>query len=387
MLMHTLTWLIWLATALAATMLAPSPLYLCLIFLTAVQVFLAWRGDSPLARSFGLFMRVGAYVFAGYVLFGVITVGGARGQTTLARLPALVLPDWLGGVVLGGPITAEALAWGATRGLGLWTLMVIFGAFNALVNHHRLLRLAPRSLFHAGLAVTIAIGFVPALLRAIEEIAQAQRARGHRFGGPRSWPPLVAPLLAGSLENSIQLAEALDARGYGRATAPSGLWRQAALIACPPLLGAGAFVWLYYGPAAILPAIALGAAGLLGAVAALRGLGARTPRTTYRRERWRSRDTLTAVTCGVALVTLVSFRLASYGELVYYPFPRIVAPGFNLGTGLALMLLAAPALPIGREPPPRLSSRERARAERRAAPEQLRASAPTSDHLPRTTEQ
>jgi energy-coupling factor transport system permease protein len=368
--MHTLTWLIWLGAALAATMLAPSPLYYCLVFLAATQVFLSWRRDSPLARSFGLFVRVGAYVCAGYILFSVITVGGARGQTVLLRLPALTLPGWLGGVVLGGPITAETLAWGASRGLGLWTLMVVFGAFNALVDHHRLLRLAPRSLFHAGLAVTIAIGFVPGLLRAIAEIGQAQRARGHRFGGPRSWPPLVAPLLAGSLEKSIQLAEALDARGYGRAAAPAGLWRQIALIGSVPLLGAGAFIWLYYGLDAALPALALGAAGVLGAAAALRGLGAYAPRSVYRRERWRRRDTLATMACAAALLGLAALRLAGYGDLVYYPFPHIAAPGFNLLAGLAVMLLAAPALAGGREPPPRPRGRERAGVARRAEPDQ-----------------
>ena len=91
----------------------------------------------------GLFMRAGALVCLGYVLFGLVTVGGARGATVLIALPALRLPAWLGGVVLGGPVTAEALAWGATRGLSIWTLMVVFGAFNALVDHHRLLRLTP----------------------------------------------------------------------------------------------------------------------------------------------------------------------------------------------------------------------------------------------------
>ena len=348
--MHTLTWLAWLAAAFGATVLAPNPLYLCLIFLAATQVFLAWRGDSPLARSFGLFVRAGAYVCASYVLFSVITVGGARGDTVLATLPALRLPAWLGGVVLGGPITAEALAWGFTRGLAIWALMVIFGAFNALVDHHRLLRLAPPSLFHAGLAVTIAVAFVPALLRSIGEIGQAQRARGHRFGGPRSWPPLVAPLLAGSLEKSVQLAEALDARGYGRATG-GGLWRQAVLVLGVPLLGAGAFVWLYYGQASAPAAGALGAAGALCLALAMRAVGADATRSHYSRERWRRRDSLACAACAICLLALLALRLSGRGDLVYYPFPSLVAPGFSLWAGGALLLLAVPALTSGREPP------------------------------------
>jgi energy-coupling factor transport system permease protein len=175
----------------------------------------------------------------------------------------------------------------------------------------------------------------------------------------------------------MQLAEALDARGYGRAAAPAGLWRQAALIACAPLLGAAAFVWLYYGRTAALPALGLGAAGALGAALALRGLGARAPRSVYRRERWRPRDTLAALACGAALATLAALRVAGYGELVYYPFPRITAPGFSLVAGPALLLLAVPALAGGRQLPPRISDRER--AARRAPPDQPPAPAAAAD--------
>ncbi|NTU86260.1 MAG: energy-coupling factor transporter transmembrane protein EcfT [Chloroflexales bacterium] len=353
--MHTITWLVWLGAALAAITLAPNPLYLCLVFMAAAQVFLAWRGDSPLARSFGLFVRAGAFICLGYVLFSLITVGGARGTTVLLVLPTLRLPPWLGGVVLGGPLTAEALAWGLTRGLAIWALMVVFGAFNALVDHHRLLRLTPRSLFHAGLAVTIAVAFVPSLLRSIGEIGQAQRARGHRFGGPRTWPPLVSPLLAGSLERSVQLAEALDARGYGRATAgnrSAGL-RQVGLIVGTLLLGAGVFAWLYYGPAAAPAAGATAACGARAMGLSLRALGRLVSRSVYRRERWRRRDALAVAACLTCMAALVAMRLGGQGDLVYYPFPTITPPGFDLRAGLALLLLAAPALATRREPPTR----------------------------------
>ncbi len=359
--MHTLTWLIWLAAAGATIALAPNPLYLCLVFLAATQVFLAWRSDSPLARSFALFVRAGAFVCLGYVVFGLLTVGGAQGDTVLLTLPALRLPPWLGGIVLGGPVTAEALAWGLTRGLSIWALMVVFGAFNALVDHHRLLRLAPRALFHAGLAVTIAVSFVPSLLRAIGEIGQAQRARGHRFGGPRSWPPLVSPLLAGSLERSVQLAEALDARGYGRSSPDNRAvsLRQGGLLGGVLLLGAGVFGWLYYGPGPTPAAMASGGALALGL--SLRALGRAVTRSAYRTERWRRRDSCSVAAALVCVAAIVALRLAGQGDLVYYPFPTLRAPGFDLRAGLAMLLLAAPALFARRDPPPRAPRRARSR--------------------------
>ncbi|NJN16441.1 MAG: energy-coupling factor transporter transmembrane protein EcfT [Oscillochloris sp.] len=344
--MHTFTWLIWLLAAGCAIGLAPNPLYLILALLAAWQVFQACRDDSPLARSFGLFLRFGAVICAGYVLFSVVTVGGARGALVVLELPALRLPDWLGGVVLGGPITVEALAYGLTRGLVIWALMAVFGAFNALVDHYRLLRLSPRSLYHAGLAITIATAFVPSLIRAISEIAAAQRARGHRFGKPSSWLALVAPLLAGSLEKSLQLAEALDARGYGRtvSTPQSRLAPQLLTLSGLLALAGGLFGWFYYGPEALWPA-----GGLLVGGVALAGLGMwlmgrAVSRSSYRRERWRMRDSLVTVAALLSLAVLLVLRVGGASDMVYYPFPQLTAPGFDLRAGFAFLLLAAPAV-------------------------------------------
>jgi energy-coupling factor transport system permease protein len=343
--MHTLTWLIWLCCAVLALVLAPGPPYALLALLSTALVAAAWGRSAPDSRPYALFARLGALVLLGYIVFSVVTVGGARGQTVLLRLPAARLPDALGGVVLGGPITGEALALGASRGLVIWALLAAFGAFNALVNHYRLLRLAPRSLFHAGLAVTIAVTFVPSLVRAAGEIREAQRARGHRFGGPRSWLPLAAPLLAGSLEKSVQLAEALDARGFGR-TRPDEramLRHQLAVLASVLLLGAGAFGWLYYGRGAAPWSAAAGAAGALTLLLAMRSLGRLVTRTAYRRERWRRRDTLVVALAAACIVALAALRAQSGLALVYNPFPRVGWPPFDLRAGIALLALAAPA--------------------------------------------
>lgn len=363
--MHTRTWLCWLVAAAAIATLAPHPLYHILLMLAVTYVFVARRDDRPLARSFSLFARAGAIIWLGYVIFAVVTVGGPRGATVLVTLPAFQLPVWLGGIVFGGPITAEALAWGATRGLGLWTLLLIFGAFNALVDHHRLLRLAPRSLFHAGLAVTIAIAFAPGLVQAIQDITAAQRARGHRFGSLRSWWALAGPLLAGSLERALQLAEALEARGYGRTLTPRpDTGRLLALLAGLSSLAGALIGWLWAGPATLPVVAPLGIAGLLLTGWAARRLSRSVPRTTYRRERWHRHDTIACAAAGLGLAAVAAMRLLEPTALVYYPFPAIIAPAFDLRVGIAILLLAAPALPL-RAPLPRRA--RRINADRRAA--------------------
>jgi energy-coupling factor transport system permease protein len=296
------------------------------------------------------------------VLFSVVTVGGGRGQTALLALPSYTLPALLGGVTLGGAVTAEDLAWGAVRGLRIWTLLVIFGAFNALINHYRLLRLAPRSLFHVGLVVTIALTFVPQVIRALSEIRDAQRLRGHRFRGPRTYLPLVAPLLAGSLEKSIQLAEALDARGYGRTSASDAVrgLAQVWVIVGILLLGAGLFSWLYYGAATALPALLLIGSGGVLLTLAFRAFGRLVSRTIYRRERWRRRDSVVVVTVCGCVLGLVALRMTDVA-LNYNPYPVISAPPFNPLTGALLLLLGIPALLNGRPTAERASRRSRLR--------------------------
>ncbi len=363
--MHTRAWLCWLVAAAAIATLAPHPLYHIVLILVVTQVFVARRDDRPLARSFALFARAGFIIWLGYVVFAVVTAGGPRGTTILMALPAFRLPVWLGGIVLGGPVTAEALAWGATRGLGLWTLLLIFGAFNALVDHHRLLRLVPRSLFHAGLAVTIALALVPALVRSVQDITAAQRARGHRFGSLRSWWALIGPVLAGSLERSLHLAEALEARGYGRALATAPM-RGRMLALLSGLLGMVTAIlgWLWGGPATFPTLAPLGGISLVLVGWAARGLSHAVPRTTYRRERWHRHDTVACVAALTALIAVAAARLLDPAALVYYPFPTFTLPAFDLRIGLALLALIAPALPLRATTPRRA---RRLAADRRAA--------------------
>lgn len=347
--MHTATWLVWLGAALAMAALTTNPLYLAVLLLATVLVFAVWREPSRLATTYPLFLAAGFALWLGYLLFSVVTIGGGRGQTVLFALPQAQLPALLGGITLGGPVTAEDLMWGIVRGTRLLALLAIFGAFNALADHYRLLRMTPRSLFHAGLAVTIAITFVPQFVRTIAEITEAQRVRGHRFRGPASYLPLVAPLLAGSLESSLQLAEALDARGYGRTVAaPRHLGQQMSVVGGLLLFGAGLFAWLYYG-ANILAFGCLAGGGVMLGVA-FRSLGRLVTRSVYRRERWRRRDSITTVTCVVGAIAWIVLAATNTVGLAYNPYPAISAPPFSALAAFVLLALITPALLRPRQP-------------------------------------
>jgi energy-coupling factor transport system permease protein len=77
------------------------------------------------------------------------------------------------------------------------------------------------------LAVALATRLVPTLERDAAGYVEALRGRGVVVEGLRGRARLLSPLVAGSLERSLNLAESMEARGFGRegrTRAPSPPW-------------------------------------------------------------------------------------------------------------------------------------------------------------------
>jgi energy-coupling factor transporter transmembrane protein EcfT len=159
---------------------------------------------------------------------------------------------WQGGPtlpVLGQlGVTTEELRTAALNGLRLMSLGLAFSAYALLVDHDRLVAaagFAPRSAF----AVALATRLVPSLERDAVGLSDAVRGRGVTVSGARGHAKLLSPLVAGSLERAVNLAEAMEARGFGRQArshAPSPPWTsldRIALAGGALLVVAGA-LWL-----------------------------------------------------------------------------------------------------------------------------------------------
>jgi energy-coupling factor transport system permease protein len=123
-----------------------------------------------------------------------------------------------------------------------------FAAYALLLDHDRLLQaagFARRSVLAAGLATR----FVPTLERDAAGLVEALRGRGIEVRGLHGPARLLSPLLAGSLERSLNLAEAMEARGFGRpgrTRTPAPPWNRldrAALVLAVAAVSVGA-LWL-----------------------------------------------------------------------------------------------------------------------------------------------
>jgi energy-coupling factor transport system permease protein len=145
-------------------------------------------------------------------------------------------------------VTWEELGIAATQAARFAALGLAFAAYALLLDHDRLVRsawFARRS----ALATALATRLVPTLERDAAGLVEALRGRGVAVGGVRGHARLLSPLLAGSLERGLNLAEAMEARGFGRpggTRAPQPAWSAldyAAVVAAVPIVALGA-LWL-----------------------------------------------------------------------------------------------------------------------------------------------
>jgi energy-coupling factor transport system permease protein len=112
-------------------------------------------------------------------------------------------------------VTSEELSEALFQALRLIAVGLAFAAYALLVDQDRLL-LAGRKLRRSVLAVALATRLVPSLERDAAGYVEALRGRGVAVDGLRGHARLVSPLVAGSLERSLNLAESMEARGFGR---------------------------------------------------------------------------------------------------------------------------------------------------------------------------
>jgi energy-coupling factor transport system permease protein len=303
---HPGAWWVWalgLATAASRT---TNPLILALIVAVAGWVVARRRPDAPWSRSFAVFLRLGLVVIGIRVLFAVV-LGTGVGDHVILTLPQIPLPDWMAGVGLGGPVTAEELLLAAYQGMVLATMLACIGAANSLASPARLLASVPAALYEVGVAVVVAMTFAPQLVGDVDRVRTARRLRGRPDRGARAFLGSVMPVLEGALERAVDLAAAMDSRGYGRTgTVSRGVRRTSSALLLLGVVGVclGVYALLDGGtPGTVgLPLLAVGlVAGLVG----MRLAGRRAIRTRYRPDPWALPEWLVSLSGVVPAVTLV----------------------------------------------------------------------------------
>ena len=207
----------------------PSPLHaaragatgaLCGAFALVCAIY-----EHPLVLSAMLAAVLGVGVAAGV---GTELARAARLSVPLALLIALVNPlvyqggETLlvrGGTLLGRrfDVTLEALAAGGLAGLRVIAFLMAFGLFSACVDPDELLRLFRRVSYRSALTASLATRLVPVLARDALRMGDAARCRPE----PPGRLAVTRAALAGTLDRAVDVAAALEVRGYSRGGRPS----------------------------------------------------------------------------------------------------------------------------------------------------------------------
>jgi energy-coupling factor transport system permease protein len=222
-----------LAAAAAAALLADRPVSLAAMAVVLLAVCLR----APTGRR-ALYLW-GTFVAAFWV--AVLTPFlAAEGSHYLWEGPTVPVLGPLG-------LTAEELEAALVSALRLVCVGLAFAAYALLLDHDRLVQAAGFAR-RSALTVALATRLVPTLERDGRGLLEALRGRGVEVRGVGGHARLLSPLLAGSLERGLNLAEAMEARGYGRpgatrAPAVRGPLDRPAIAAAVALVLAGV-LWL-----------------------------------------------------------------------------------------------------------------------------------------------
>jgi energy-coupling factor transport system permease protein len=209
--LHPLTWWIWSLLIIGAVIGADSG-WLAGSAMAAAAI-LVWRfaAAAPWAKSFWFSLKIGVFILIIRTIVGVL-IGVPIPGTKLATLPIVPLPHWLAGIRIGGVITQERLLSSIHEGLIIVAVISLFGAAVSLTSPHKLLRVTPVAIYEFGVATVIATSALPNLVQSVSRIRRARALRGDE---KPSWRSIALPLLEDSLSRSLELAAAMDARGFG----------------------------------------------------------------------------------------------------------------------------------------------------------------------------
>lgn len=121
----------------------------------------------------------------------------------------------------GKQVTLEATMYGVVMAIALVSVIVMFVSFNILLNGNKFLYIFSKVLPRTAFLLMLAIRFVPLLKSRFDEIRAVQRVRGTTMTvgslrqRARNGMHMIQILLTWSLEEAIQTADSMKARGYG----------------------------------------------------------------------------------------------------------------------------------------------------------------------------
>lgn len=331
--MSSLVWILWLVAVMAFVLSTRNPLYL---ILTLSGLFILGDRLAREKRSTDWVLPNLRFLLMMILLSTMINgLFSHVGSTVLFTLPQ-------GWPLIGGKITLESLVYGAVNGLVIGALYILFNIINLALSIKQITRLIPRAFHPVAMMVTIALTFFPSIQQRAREIKEAQMIRGNPMKNISDWIPILIPLLVTSLENAIQLAESMTARGFHRQVDLRSPTALISLIFGVFSIFGGWILHLYRYPAIVfIPLYALGGTSI---AIILVGIGRRSKITRYHHETLQPADFFFLVLIASYLFGFIYFAVdGRLNSLSFSPYPHFNFPAFQF---LAFSFTQLPLLPL-----------------------------------------
>lgn len=185
-------------------MLIEDPLILLILFLATALIV----AEAKIARGWWFYIKIALWISVFLIPLNLIL---SQSGETILFYAELNIPFF---ETL--TITLESLLFGLVMALRLTVVISAFAVMALTISPEEMMwlmakmKIPTKSVFMTSLSTR----FVPALLDDVETLEQVQKARGAKLKGIRGKAPIVIPLLSNSLERSVTVAEALEARGF-----------------------------------------------------------------------------------------------------------------------------------------------------------------------------
>jgi energy-coupling factor transport system permease protein len=193
--------IVWCAGLGAAALIDSNPILLGAVLLAVLAGGLAAGVGHELRRALWLAVPLALTVA---LINALVTRNGLTVIWRFGNLPILGQTD----------VTLEATVYGGILGLRAATLVLCGVLYSVCVDPDEVLGLLRRWSFRSALTATVATRMLPVLLRDSARLAEAQRCRP---GPPPGRMQLMRATTAGVLDRALDVAAALEVRGYGAA--------------------------------------------------------------------------------------------------------------------------------------------------------------------------
>ena len=200
---HPLVNLTYFVAVTSFAMFFMHPLCLALSLICAVAYAIYLNGKKALRIAFMYMLPMFAFAALMSPLFN------HQGATILAYLPN------------GNPLTLESIASGIATGVMLITVITWFSCFNSVMTSDKLIYLFGRVIPALSLILSMSLRLAPRFKAQIKIISDAQKCIGRDISSgnvlqrARHGIKILSILVTWALENAIETAESMKARGYG----------------------------------------------------------------------------------------------------------------------------------------------------------------------------